>query len=563
MRRIWNIKKSDAGIEAGLIRDLNISPIIARILVNRNIVNTDDVKAFLYGDMRSCYDPFLMKDMNTAVTRILDAIQKKERMLIYGDYDVDGITSVALLKRVFDEMGAVSLTYIPNRLEEGYGLNEKAIDFASQQRIGVIITVDCGIDAVEEVRKAASLGIDVIVTDHHEVKKENIPEALAIINPHQPDCQYPFKQLAGVGVVYKLAQALTKKRFCHLERHLDLVAMGTVADIVPQRSENRIFTKAGLEVLNSTDKVGLKSLIAASGLDNRAISASHIGFMLGPRINAMGRIGAPDIALELLLTDNRIKADKMASILNRENNRRQKIEAGILVEALELVEREVNFKEQRIIVLAREGWHQGVIGIVASRIQERYYRPTIMIALENEKGKGSGRSIKGFNLFEAVKSAKDMLIDFGGHERACGLSIKKDSVGMFREAVNNYAMRTIQDNDLFPRVDIDVDLPLTRINKVLINELELLRPFGPENPKPVFVSSDIVLRDEPRYLKKNGVKMWVRNDGVACEAISFRRNHLDIPRVGQTFDIAYSPSINNWQGLDSIQLDLKDIRIKQ
>lgn len=561
MQKIWNIKTHDENLREKLRIGLNISPVLAQLLINRDLCDPQQAHHFLYGDINSCYDPFLLKGMDKAFYRIKKAIENKEKILIYGDYDVDGITAVALLKIVLKDLGIDAYTYIPNRLEEGYGLNRWAVKFAKDKEITLIITVDCGIGAIDEVAFANSFGIDVIITDHHEIKKDQMPPAFSIINPHQKGCGYPFKYLAGVGLAYKLACALMKKRYLSLEKHLDLVALGTVADIAPQKSENRVFTKHGIMQLNDTEKVGLKSLISVSGLEKRDISSSHIGYILGPRINAMGRIGSADIALRLLLTDNKVEADRLANIMNTENRNRQKIEAEILEEALSKVEREVNFKEHRLIVLSKAEWHPGVIGIVASRIQERYYRPTILISIKNNIGKGSGRSIDKFNLFEALMHSKDSLIDFGGHESACGLSIHKKNIEKFKNKINIYAKDNILDEDLFPTIDIDIDMPLSALNAGLINELDILKPYGPENPRPVFLSSGIVLREEPRLMRRNGFKMWLTHQGITCEAVSFRRGSVNLPKSGERIDIAYTPSINKWQGIESIQLDLCDIRV--
>ncbi|MDD5439725.1 MAG: single-stranded-DNA-specific exonuclease RecJ [Candidatus Omnitrophica bacterium] len=566
MQKIWHVRPFDREIVSTLARELNISPVLGRILANRKITTVDEARQFLFGDVSTAYDPFLLKGMDMAVARIGRALEAKERIMAYGDYDVDGITSVALLKIIMDELGGDCITYIPNRLDEGYGLNVEAIKFAHSKGVKLIITADCGIDAYEEVVCANSLGIDVIITDHHAVKKELIPPALSVINPHQHDCAYPFKHLAGVGVVYKLSQALMKRRFYPLEQHLDLVALGTVSDIVPQHSENRIFTKRGIEEIRKSQKPGIQSLLAVSGLKDRALSTSHIGFALGPRINAMGRIGSPEIALDLLLTDNKLEADRIAGILNRENTGRQKIEADILEAALAKVEREVNFKDHRVIVLSDEGWHAGVIGIVASRIQERYYRPTIMITVQNGVGKGSGRSIDKFNLFNALQASRDSLIDFGGHEAACGLSIDMKNIDVFREKINDYARQVMRDTDFVPSLDVDIEMPLAAINQQLIDELDILEPFGPGNPRPVFSTPNITLQDEPRYVGKNGVKVWIRNRGSlrtqpVCEAISFKRNAMTIPNRGDTVDLAYTLGLNTWQGITSIQLELKDLRI--
>lgn len=562
MRKIWNIKPCDKKLRENLSRELNISPILAAILINRNLTDKEEARFFLYGDMKNLYDPFLLKGMEEAAIRIKKAVTGKEKILIYGDYDVDGITSAALLKIILDELGADAQSHIPNRLEEGYGLNEDAIKKARANGVKLIVTVDCGIGAVEEVKLANSLGMDVIITDHHEIKKDELPPAFAVINPRQKGCAYPFKHLAGVGLAYKLAQALMKKRYYPLEKHLDLVALGTVADVAPMKSENRIFTKHGIEALNATEKLGLRSLINISGIKNVS-SSSHIGFILGPRINAMGRMGSADIALRLLLTDNKLEADKLAAMLSKENRNRQNIESSILEEAISKVEREVNFKDQRVIVLAGEGWHRGVIGIAASRIQERFYRPAILIALKGNEGKGSGRSIDGFHLFDALMNCKSFLSDFGGHEAACGLSIPKKNVAGFRDAINDYAREKIKDTDLVPSIDIDVEAPLSDLSGDIVDEIDLLEPFGPENRRPLFMSPAVNLRNEPRLIGKNGFKMLVSSGSVTCEAVSFKRDTMDVPLFSETIDIVYSPAINTWQGINSIQLDLRDIKIRR
>jgi len=563
MKKIWNIKNQRHQKEQLYIsNELGISPILAQLLINRGIKNPKDAHNFLFGNISSIYDPFLLKGMKKAVLRIRKAALSKERVMIYGDYDVDGVTSCALLKIVLRELGIESVTYIPNRIEEGYGLNLKAVKYAKAKGIELIITVDCGIDAIREVKLANTFGIDVVITDHHEIKKDDMPPAYAIINPHQKGCEYPFKYLAGVGIAYKLSQALMKKRYYHLEEHLDLVALGTVADIAPQISENRIFTKHGLSKLNETKKTGLKSLIKQTGLSGKNISSSHIGYILGPRINAMGRIGSADVALKLLLAEDKIEADKLAGILNNENKNRQKIEAAILEEAILKLEREINFKEHCVIVLAEEGWHAGVVGIVASRIQDRYYRPTIVIALNGDKGKGSGRSIDNFNLFNAMIDSKEHLLNFGGHEAACGLSIHKKNIDKFRKKINQYAWENIDGDDLFPKLDVDMNIDLSVLTLDVINELEMLKPYGPENPRPLFSSHGVMMRNDPRFIGKKGFKMLVNQENATCETVSFRRDTFDIPRQGQVLDIAYTPSLNSWQGIDSIQLDLKDLRIK-
>ena len=561
MNRIWRIKDSRPDLSQSLSSSLNISPITAQLLINRGIKDELQAQHFLYGDLTSCHSPSLLKDIEKAVSRIKKAIQNKEKILVYGDYDVDGITSVALISLVLKHLKAEATPYIPNRLEEGYGLNENAIKLAKRKKISLIITTDCGIGAHKEIALANKLGINIIVTDHHEIKTKNLPEAYAIINPLQSDCKYPFKHLAGVGLAYKLAQELLKGTSYRVEKHLDLVALGTVSDVSIQKGENRILTKCGLKELNNTSRKGIKALKEVVGLGNKDVSCGHIGYILGPRINAMGRIGSPEVALRLLLTEKEDEAKKLASIMNKENRNRQKIERSVLKEALEKVEREINFKDTKAIVLSGSGWHPGVIGIVANRIVDKYYRPAIVIGLEGKRGKGSGRSIDGFHLFNAINSCKEYLVDFGGHEGACGLVIEKNNIAKFTEKINEIAKEKILDKDLYPTLDVDISVELSELTEKLIEELELLVPFGPENPRPVFVSNDAYLRNEPRRIARNGIKMWVTDDKITCEAVNFRAQDMEMPTKGSKINLVYSPSINTWQGVPSLQLDLKDFKI--
>lgn len=561
MNRIWKVKEQDSDLSRSLATSLNISPITAQVLINRGIKDEMQAHHFLYADLASAHDPYFLKDMEKAVARIKRAIKNKENILVYGDYDVDGITGAALLKIILTHLKAKVTTYIPNRLEEGYGLNVNAVKLAHRKKNSLIITVDCGISAHKEIDLANKLEMDTIVTDHHEIKTDTLPNAYAVINPLQKGCNYPFKHLSGVGLAYKLACALLNNTSYPLEEHLDLVALGTVSDLSVQKGENRILTKWGLKKLNETKKAGIKALIEVAGLKGRDISCSHIGYILGPRINAMGRIGSPDVALNLLLTGDTDEAKRLADILNRENRSRQRIERAVLYEAMEKVEREINFKESRIIVLSASGWHTGVIGIVASRIIEKFYRPTIIIALDGNRGKGSGRSIDNFHLFNAINSCKEYLIDFGGHEGACGLSIHKKDIKKFTEKINEIATKLIGDEDLYPTLDIDAEVKLSDLSERLVEELGLLIPFGPENPRPVFSSKDACLKNEPRRIAKNGLKMWVTDEKTTCEAVKFSADGLSLPQKGTRINLVYSPSINTWQGLTSLQLDLKDFRV--
>ena len=560
MNKIWRIRDPHVSLSSSLTKGFNISRITAQLLINRGIKDEMQAHHFMYGNITSVHDPRLLKDAEKAKLRINRAINENENILLYGDYDVDGITGVALLYRALTSLKARVSFYIPKR-QEGYGLNSDAVRLAASNGASLIITVDCGISGHREVELANSLGMDTIVTDHHEIKGDALPRAYAIINPLQKDCRYPFKELAGVGVAYKLADVLLKGGAFSADNYLDLVALGTVSDMAVQKGENRILTRCGLKKLNDTDNIGLKALIEASGLKGKNISSGHIGFILGPRINAGGRVGSPEIALKLFITEDKSEAEKIARTLNDENKKRQKIERLVLDQAVEKVKREVNFKDSRVIVLSGENWHAGVIGIVASRIVERYYRPTIMIALDGKRGKGSGRSINNFHLFNAINSCKDHLVDFGGHEGACGLVIEERNIEKFRDAVNDVAKVEIADSDLYPALDIDLEVELSELSEKVVEEIAFLEPFGPGNPRPVLSSKNVCLRNEPRRIAKSGFKIWVTDDKITCEAVSFRAQGMSLPIKGSKVSLVYTPSINTWQGVSSLQLNLKDLKV--
>jgi len=560
MRKIWRIKDSNTAAQKDLSSALNISTVTAQLLINRGITEPRAGAEFLKVSLGSCHDPFLLKDMDKAVHRIRKAIADKERILVYGDYDVDGMTGVTILYSAFKKLGANVSSYIPNRLEEGYGLNSGAIRLAHKDGIQLIVTVDCGITSFKEVDYAKSFGIDIVITDHHELLESRVPEAYAVVNPLQILCRYPFKHLAGVGVAFKLVKALYDGTSFFAEDFLDLVSLGTVADIVPLIGENRAIIKYGLEELNRRERVGLKALMEVGGLTGKDISSGHIGFILGPRINAMGRTGSPQKAVELLLSEDAVLAKELAKMMDTENRNRQKIEAKILDEALAKIDKEVNFKHHRVIVLASEGWHPGVIGIVASRIADRFYRPAILISLDGKFGKGSGRSIENFHLFEYLFRCRDLLVGFGGHEAACGVTIEKDKISEFRQRINEEAMKDADEMVFSPTLDIDMDIPLNFLSEEVINEIDTLSPFGQDNPRPVFSSRNLIVKDGPRQIGKKGFKMWVTDSKITCEAVSFGKGNLDLPQTGSGVDLAYMPSINNWQGLQSIQLELLDIK---
>lgn len=562
--KIWRLAKPDKALQEILSEQLDISKVVAQILINRGITTFEEASAFLNADIKSLHNPFLCKDMDKAVHRILAAIDNNEKILIYGDYDVDGITSTTLLLKYLRHLGAQVEYYIPDRSDEGYGLNIPALQRAIEAGFNLVITVDCGISAVEEVDYANRLGLDIIVTDHHEVP-DILPAALAVIDPKQSDCQYPFKDLAGVGVAWKLGQALMLEKGLPAhegEKMLDIVTLGTIADIVPLVGENRVLVKMGLQTLSQTANIGIQALLTAAGLNDKEISAYHIGYTLAPRLNAVGRIGNARVGVQLLLTDSASEAMEIALSLNKENEKRQAIEAKILEEAQLLVESNYDQERGRVIVLASENWHPGVVGIVASRLVEKFHRPTILICLQDGIGKGSARSIPGFDLYDALNYCGDYLVKFGGHKQAAGLTIEAEKIPVFYEAIDNYARTNLAEEYLVPQVTLDAEVDLHQVNQDLISEIELLSPFGHHNPSPVFVCRQASVMEFREVGKdSNHLKMKVSGYNSTVDTIGFqlgewagklnKKDHIDL---------AFVPEINVWQGRTSIQLKLKDIK---
>ncbi len=554
MLKKWNVFPEDKELQKKLANELNVSLITAQVLINRNIVSSEQAHFFYRANLSELHSPFLLKNVKIAVQRIKKAIAEKERIMVYGDYDADGITATALLFSVLSKLGAEVDCYIPNRLSEGYGLNEQAMDKAAAEKVSLLITVDCGINAVEEVRYAAELRIDIIITDHHRLGEE-LPPAFAVINPLQQDCSYPDKDLAGVGLAYKLGCALTDEKG---EEYLDLVALGTVADVASLVGENRILIKEGLKRIckdQKASRIGLAALAKTAGL-NKEINVGSIGYILGPRINAGGRLSSPQSALKILLTSSLREAENLAKLLNDENARRQKVEKEILSQAVKKLS-DIDVEKKKIIILSDERWHPGVIGIVASRLVERYYRPVILIAIKEGKAKGSGRSIKNFHLFDALLQCKDILDECGGHKYAVGLNLRADKIEQFKKRMEQIADALLSEQDLIPQLNIDAQLSLSQLNFKFLDELTNLSPFGVGNPKPVFASS-VRLKSFQR-LKNSHLKIWLTDDKITYPALWFNQKGSFSPPVGE-FQIAYSPSINTWEGRREINLIIKDMK---
>jgi len=565
----WNIRQSEPLQQKELADALSISPISAQLLINRGLKSADQAKTFLRGNISELYNPFLMEGMHEAVSRIKKAVSNKEKILIHGDYDVDGITAVSLLMFTLRRFGVEPYYYVPDRLTEGYGLGSKGVKEAIGIGADLVITVDCGISSYEEVKALGAKNIDVIITDHHEVPKI-LPPAHSIINPHQKICMYPDKDLSGVSIAFKLCEALCSEfNSKDVWMHLDLVSLGTVSDVAPLIGENRILVKEGLRSLgnNGSNNKGLRALIEASGLKKKELGSFEIGFILGPRINATGRLGSAEIAVELLLTDDREKAMVLAKRLNEANRERQKIERATLKEAMSKIERDINFKEHKVIVLHKEDWHTGVIGIVASRIADRFYRPTILISTKGDVGRGSGRSIENFHLFEALMGCEGLLKEYGGHRYACGLTILKKDLTRFKKDINEIANGVLTSEDLIPHIDIDMEIPLRSLDHGLIEEVAALEPFGKNNPEPVFCSKNLRLAQDPMIIKGEHIKLRLKDGTKDFEAIGFglaRNSDIEITlNKCRQFDLAYNISFNRWQGLNAVQLKIRDIRPSQ
>lgn len=561
MERIWKIKNTDPQLQVKLSEELNIHPVVAQLLINRGIVNPKEAKFFLNAQLSDFHDPFLFKDMRKAVLRIQQAKQNAEIVLVFGDYDVDGVTSSTLLTNLLKSMGIKVFNFIPHRMEHGYGLHIDVAAFAKQNGVTLLISVDCGTTAFEEVKAINAQGIEVIVIDHHEPMEHRVPDAFAIINPKQKDCPYPFKELASVGLVVKLYQAF---HGVLNEDILDLAAIGTIADIVPLRDENRIIVKAGLLAVGKTKNVGLKALLDVAKIKDKKISPYHVGFILGPRINAAGRMDSAHKSLDLFLSEDSEEAYNLARILEKHNTQRQKTQNDIVQEALGIVETEIDFENEKVIVLSKEGWHKGVLGIVASRLTDKYYRPSIVISLKDGVGTASARSIDGFHLHEVLSNCADHLEEFGGHEGAAGLTIKAENIDPFRQLINKIAHNTLELQKLRPCVDIDCEIPLSLISLKLANTIDSMEPFGEGNPHPTFCSRRLLVKTQAQVLGKDTLKFWVTDGKKSISAVGFGMGKLkDMVNAGAQVDLAYQIQIDDWNKAPTPQLKIKDIKVSE
>ncbi len=552
---------------------LNINDLLANLLVQRGVKTFDQAKSFFRPSLESLYDPFRMEDMNLAIERIEKAIQSNQRILIYGDYDVDGTTSVAMVYSFLSKFYSNLDYYIPDRYAEGYGVSYKGINYAAHDNVSLIIALDCGIKAVEKIDYANSLNIDFIICDHHTPEK-NLPNAVAVLDPKRKDCAYPFKELSGCGVGFKMLQAFSRTNHIdaeYLYTFLDLVAVSIASDIVPIIDENRILTFFGLKQLNNSPRTGLKAIIDVSGLGDKhqQIVVEDIVFRIGPRINATGRLESGKNAVDLLITSNKKMADNMAKKVNSCNDERKNIDRNITQHAIKMISSEPGFQEKKSTVLYNSSWHKGVVGIVASRMIEIYYRPTIILTASNGLATGSARSVPGFDIYEALNECSDLIENFGGHTYAAGLTIEIENINKFKQRFERIVEQNLTEEQLIPQLNIDSEIEFSNITERFYKILKQFQPFGPQNLAPLFVARDVKDTGEARLVGPNKEHMKLslvqkNNPGKLFPGIAFQQaDHYSDIHKGKPFDICFSVEENNFRGNRTLQLNIKDIKIKK
>lgn len=559
----WVIRETDEEASTILADQLNIAPLVSALLVNRGIDNVEAAKKFLYTDKEVFHDPFLLEDMQKATKRIKTAIANQERILIFGDYDADGVTSTSVLMTALQELGANVSYYIPNRFTEGYGPNENAFRKACDDGIQLIITVDTGISAINEAKLAKELGVDLIITDHHEAGLE-LPDAFAIIHPKLPGTKYPFPYLAGVGVAFKLAHALLENVPLHL---LDLAAIGTIADLVPLHGENRLIAKRGLRQLAISSRPGLNALCNIAGAKLSEVTEETVGFAIAPRLNAVGRLEHAGPAVELLMTEDRKIAEQLAEDIDMINQERQAIVSEITKEAIDIVESEYPPEENNVLIIGKEGWNAGVIGIVASRLVERYYRPTIVLSYDKETGiaKGSARSIAGYDLFENLSALAHLLPHFGGHPMAAGLTLNMQDVDELRLKLNDAAEEQLSAEDFIPVTELDASIALEEVNIDTINQLDMLAPYGMGNPKPkVLIEHTSIANMRKIGANKTHLKVTLEQNGSSLDGVGFNLGNI-ADEISQRSKVSVigELSINEWNNMRKPQIFLKDLAVNE
>lgn len=560
----------DAEVVARLSKEINVPEAIAKVLVFRGIDDYNKAKAYFRPTLEQLHDPFLMDGMELAVTRIIKSIEQNEKVLVFGDYDVDGTNGASMLYLFFREIGCNVSYYIPDRLKEGYGISRFGIEKAAQEGITLFVSIDCGITAVDQVEYARSLNLDVVICDHHEAG-ERLPNAYALLDPIKPGDSYPFKYLCGCGVGFKLIQAIAQRlgKESLLPEFLEFVTLATTADIVPLADENRILVKKGFERINATPRPGIKALIEAAGLNQKSISTGQIVFGLAPRINAAGRLGDANRAVRLLTCDDPDEARSLANVLELENMNRRKIDEDTFEEAQQLAEQLFDLDVDSVIVLHQEHWHPGVVGIVASRMVEKYYKPSIMMATVDGVAKGSARSVSGFDVYQALKRCEDKLIQFGGHKYAAGLTVEVSRLDEFRDAFNATVKEMMAEELKTPEIKVDVEITFTEITPRFVRILKEFAPFGPANMKPTFLARNLEVVGSPRIVGRNHLRFKVRQQGIVLDAIGFGLGELlqrassgrkDIECVFSVEENDYVPPNGARPANAAPQLKVRDLR---
>ena len=569
LKKRWKLQENNDEYAVKSLSDsLNISEVLAKLLVQRDIKNFSQAKYFFRPTLDSLHDPFLMDGMEAATYRVIKALTENQLIYIYGDYDVDGTCSTALLYMFLKELGANVEFYIPKRLTEGYGISTSGIDHIKNEGASLLISVDCGITAVEETDYANQIGLDIIICDHHQ-PKDQLPNAYAVLDPLKPNCNYPFRYLSGAGVAFKLAQGVSErigKRELPLQ-YLDLVALAGAADIVPLIDENRILVKEGLNQINSNPRPGIEALIESSNMEPGNLTSGQIVFTIAPRINAVGRLGDAERAVELLVTNNKQEGLELAKVLESENYHRRKIDVDTFDDALDIVENSLDLNTDLAIILHQEKWHPGVIGIVASRLVEKYYRPTIMLTTVDGVAKGSARSISNFNIYEALKKCEDLLIHFGGHQAAAGLAVEVEKIEEFKNKFNQVVKESITEEDLLPEINIDTKLKFSEITPKFLKIIDQFSPFGPGNMRPVFLSENVEVVNTPRIVGVNHLIVNLKQNGsdkvFDCIGFNMAEHFESVSKPGKYLDVVFTIDKTFHDGRTFPQFRFKDLIVKE
>ena len=558
MNKIWKIKEIDNTKVKEYVEKFKISEVAAKMLLAKDLTE-DKIEEYLNPSIEKLHDPYLLNDMDILVDRIILAQDRKEKVAIYGDYDVDGITSITLIYTFLRDLGLDMVYYLPDRIEEGYGLNTEALKKLKDDGVSLVITVDCGISAVNEVEYAKSIGLDVCITDHHECS-DTLPKAISIVNPKRPDSTYPFNSLAGVGVTFKVLSAIVKRLGLDENeylKYLDIAAVGTIADIVPLVGENRIITANGLELLAKTKNEGLKALMKVARIEK--VDSDNVSFGIAPRINASGRMADATVAVKMLLAENEMEAYKYAKVLDAQNTKRQEVEKGIYNEAIAQIERD-GLDKKKTMVIAGENWHQGVIGIVASKLTEKYLKPVILLAHDGETAKGSGRIPAGISLYDALSLCADLLTTFGGHELAAGLTLEARNIEAFREKFEQ-VITSMKEEDFVRIIDVDTEITKKDITLNILDDINLLAPFGQKNKKPVFMYKNLKVTSVSTLKEDKHLKFRLSDGDFYVDAVFFGAgNRRDEVTLGDKIDVAVNISLNEFQGRKSIQFLMSDFK---